>query len=150
MFFRTLTQATWDVSMLSVAGLSVWRGGWAERTVAFATIVGSIATAAVQNTRDASAPQWGDLAVDCICLIVFVGVALRSRRLWPLFAAAFQLIAVIIYVARLADVHVGARSPFAAGVIWSYLILVAVLVGVFVNGRDRRPEGPSAAGHRQG
>ncbi len=124
--------------MLAVAGLSLWRGGWAERTVAFTIIVGSLATAVFQNTRDPSAPQWGDLAVDGVCLIVFVGVALRSRRLWPLFAAAFQLIAVVIYVARLADVHMGGRSPFAAGVIWSYLILVAVAVGVFLNASDRR------------
>ena len=136
--------------MLAVAGLSVWRGEWPERTVAFTIIVGSIATAILQNTRDESAMQWGDLAVDCACLIVFVWVALRSRRLWPLFAAAFQLIAVVIYFARLADIRVGARSPFTAGVIWSYLILVAVLVGVFMNRRDRHPQSPGAAEHRQG
>ena len=132
--------------MLAVAGLSIWRGGWAERTVAFTTIVGSLATAVFQNTRDQSATQWGDLAVDFICLGVFVWVALRSRRFWPLFAAAFQLISVVIYVARIADVRVGAKSPFTAGVIWSYLILAAVAVGVFLNGRDLRAD---AAGNRQ-
>ncbi len=143
MFIRTLPQAIWDISMISVAGLSVWRGGWAERTIAFTTIVGSIATAVFQNTRDESATQWADMAVDCTCLVIFVGVALRSRRLWPLFVAAFQLIAVVIYAARLADIRVGARSPFTAGVIWSYLILVAVVVGVFLNTRDRRGPSPT-------
>ncbi len=142
-FVHTLSQQIWTASMLAVAGLSVWRGGWAERTIAFTTIVGSLATAVFQDTRNQSATQWGDMAVDCACLVIFVGVALRSRRLWPLFVAAFQLIAVVIYAARLADIRVGARSPFTAGVIWSYLILVAVLVGVFLNNRDRRGPSPT-------
>ncbi len=129
--------------MFSVAALTIWRGGWPERTVAFGTIVGSLAMALFQNTKDWSAPQWGDLAVDSVFLLLVIWVALRSRKVWPMFAAAFQLVAVVNYVARLADARVGVLAPFTAGVIWSYLILLAVVVGVWLNRRAAPAPAPS-------
>ncbi len=135
MSFRTAPQAIWDIYMLSAAGLTVWRGGWAERTAAFGMIVDSVASALLQNTHDWAAPQWGDFAVDVVFLIVLLGVALKSRRYWPLFAAAFQLISVVIYGARLADPRVGALAPYRAVVIWSYLLVAAVIVGTFLRRR---------------
>ncbi len=138
MFHRTPIQAIWDVSMFSVAGLSTLRGGWAASTVAWGMVVSSIATAVFQNIHDWSGTQWGDLAVDTIYLALLVWVALRSERLWTLFPAAFQLVSVIVYGARMADWHVGARAPYAAEAIFSYLILVLALVGSWQHWRDRR------------
>jgi hypothetical protein len=142
---HTLPQQIWTAAMALVAGLSLWRGGWAERTVALGMVVSSIATALFQNTHDWSAPQWGDLTVDAIYLALLLGVALRSKRLWPLFAAAFQLIAVVVYAARIVDSRVGARSPFTAGVIWSYLILVSVVVGLWLHRHSRSTAGRSTS-----
>lgn len=143
MLHRTPLQLIWDVSMISTAALSIWRGGWAERTVAFGMAVSSIATAVFQDTHHPSSPQWADLTVDLIYLALLIWVALRSNRRWPLFAAAFQLVAVVIYFARLADWRVGARAPFLAGGVWSFLILFAVIFGVWLNGRDPRQVSPS-------
>ena len=148
-FFNTLPQQIWMACTLGVTGLALWRGGRAERTVAIWMTISSIATAAVQNTRDVAATQWADLLVDSLYLALLVWVALRSHRIWPLFAAAFQLVAVLIYFARMADFHVGARAPFVAGEVWSYLILLAVVVGVLIHGKDGRtaaspPTGSSA------
>ena len=110
LFVQTLPQQIWMVCMLGAAVLAYWRGGWAERTVAVGMVISSIATALVQNTQDFSATQWGDLVVDGSYLALLVWVALRSNRIWPLFAAAFQLVAVFIYFARMADLRVGARN----------------------------------------
>ena len=137
---HTLPQQIWTVWMLAVAGLSVWRGGWAERTVAFGMIVSSIATAVFQNKHDWSATQWADLVGDIIYLVLLFWVAFRSKRLWPLFPAGFQLVIVILYAARMADHRVGARAPFVAEEIFSYLILLAVGVGVWQRAKDRRAE----------
>ena len=135
--------------MFSVAGLSTWRGGWAARTVAWGMVVSSIATAVFQDIHNWSGTQWGDLAVDTIYLVVLIWVALRSERLWTLFPAAFQLVSVIVYGARIADWHVGARAPYAAEAIFSYLILVLALIGTWQNWRDRRtvysPSPPSTS-----
>ena len=143
MIHRTPLQVVWDLSMVLTAVLSVWRGRWPERTVAFGMIVSSIATAALQNTHDWSAPQWADLGDDVLYLLLLLWVALRSDRRWPLFAAAFQLVLVCVYGAELADVRIGARAPFLAGAIWSFLILIAVLVGLWLEGGGKRPSEPS-------
>ncbi len=129
---HTLTQQIWTVCMLGVTGLSVWRGGWAERTIAVGMVVASVASALVENRHDWSATQWGILTVDVIYLALIFWVALRSEPLWPLFPAAFQLITVVLYAARMADWHVGARAPIVAEHIFSYLILLAIAVGVLL------------------
>ncbi len=78
----------------------------------------------------------GRPGVDVVYLAVLLGVALRSDRLWTLFPAAFQLIAVIIYAAKAIDARPGPRAPYVGVEIWSYLILTAVAVGVL---QHRRP-----------
>jgi hypothetical protein len=135
-FFHTPLQQVWMVCMLAVAVLSLWRGGWPERTVAIGTFIGSIAAAVFQDKSNINGQQWADLIVDLASLVLFAWVALRSDRWWPLWATAFQLINVVLYVARLADVRVGAKAPFMASVIWSYLILLTVVVGVWSRARN--------------
>jgi hypothetical protein len=142
-FFHTPLQQIWMVCMLAVAAMSWWRGRWPERTVAFGMFVASIATALFQNTSNVNGHQWADLLVDVAYFALLAWVALRSDRWWPLWAAAFQLINVVLYVARLADERVGAKAPFMATVIWSYLILIAVVVGVWTRDRTRTESLPS-------
>ena len=143
MLHRTPLQIVWDLSMIAAVVLSLWRGGRAERTVAIGMLVTSVATALLQDTHNPLSIQWGDLGVDVLYLALLVWIALTSRRHWPLFAAAFQLIAVLIYFAQMADLRIGARAPFLAGGIWSFLILIAVAFGVWVNGRDEPRQSPS-------
>ena len=137
MFHRTAPQAIWDIYMLSVTSLAVWRGGWAERAIAFGMVASSIASALVQDQHNLSAIQWGILAADSLYLALIFWVALRSEWLWPLFPAAFQLITVIVYAARMADRRVGARASFVTEEIFSYLILLAVAVSVWQRARRR-------------
>ncbi len=138
---HTLPQQIWTAAMLAVAAFALWRGGWAERTIAFGMVVDSIASGILQNKRDWGAPQWADLAVDIVYLIVVVWVALKSDRKWPLWAAGFQLVSVVIYFARIADMHVGALAPYLATVIWSYLILIVIVIGTLT--RPKLQSSPS-------
>ena len=84
MLHRTPLQTIWDLSMIATVVLSVWRGGWAERTVAFGMVVSSVATAVLQDTHNLYSTQWADLTVDGVYLALLVWVALRSKRHWPL------------------------------------------------------------------
>ena len=143
MHFRTAPQAIWDVYMLSVVGLSLWRGQWAERIVAFGMIADSVGSAIFQNRHDWAQPQWGVFTVDVLYLVVVVVVALRSGRWWPLWAAAFQLLIVTTTFAKLVDPRVGARAHFTAGEFWSYLILLAVAFGC-VTGSSRHMPAPTS------
>ena len=138
MFLMTASQAIWNGSMIGVAGLAIWRGRWEERTIALGMVVDSLAASMFQNTQDWSAPQWADLTIDLAYLILMVWVALKSRRVWPLFAPAFPLIDVAIYLAFIADGRVGALAPYYAIAIWSYLILIVIAIGTLAQPKPLR------------
>jgi hypothetical protein len=69
------------------------------------------------------------LAVDAGFLAFLALLALRSDRFWPIWAAGFQLLAVITHCARLLDPTLGAWVYITAGVIWTYLVLFALTFG---------------------
>jgi hypothetical protein len=147
MFFHTPAQVVWNISMFGIFALALWRGGAPERLASIGMVADAFASALVQNTHDWNQTQWGDLAVDLAYLALLLWLALRTSRLWPLWAAAFQLLSVIIYVARIVDPRIGALAPYQAVVIWSYLVLIAILVGVW--GEIRRRDRKLAAGDAQ-
>ena len=135
----TPRQQIWVACMLAVAVFAQWRGGWAERTIAWGMVVDSVGSGILQNTRDWAAPQWADLGLDVIYLALMVWVALKSDRLWTLWVAAFQLVDVFIYLAHSVNIRIGGRAPNAAILIYSYLILIVIAVGTWQHWQDRPP-----------
>jgi len=135
----TAAQAVWDASTLLVTGLAAWLGEWEERTVAFGMVVVIAAAGVFANSRDWQDVQLGELIVGIIYLIALFWVALRSDRLWPLWTAAFQVVGVAVFLARMADPKIGAW----AWVFWSWLILVVVAVGTWQHRNDLRAARPS-------
>jgi len=93
---------------------------------------------ALLKDRHFAGPQWGEFAIDVANLALFLGVALRSGRYWPLFAAAFQLLAVITHVASTFDRHLSAWAYITASVIWTYCILGALAYGAWTAWRSGR------------
>lgn len=138
LLFHTLPQQVWALVMLSVCSFAFWRGGRPERAVAAAVIVAWLGSAVLENQRDWISPQWGDLLVNGAFLALLIGLALRTDRRWTLWAAAFQLLGVVTYVARMADPRVGALAPYQAVVIWSYLVMIALAVGTWLHWRGGR------------
>jgi hypothetical protein len=100
-------------------------------------VIANLAWDLVQD-RHGMNPQWGGLTVDSLFLAILLWLALTTDRRWLLFAAAFQVLSVVIYVARLIDPRVGALAPYQAVVIWSYLILASLAVGTWTHWRGRR------------
>jgi hypothetical protein len=122
---------------LLVCGSAFLVGGRPERLAAGALVLGWVATLLLRDPRWAG-PQWGGLAVDAAFFAALVGIALTSSRYWPLFAAAFQLLAVLTHAARILDPSVRGWAYATAGVIWTQLVLVAIGVGVYNRWRERR------------
>ena len=131
-------QVIWTASLLLMAGLAAWRGGWEERTVAFGLIVKTVGLAALQSAQESFDRLGGGLSLGMIYLVALVWIALRSGKGWPLWTAAFQLVGVGFFMARLADPKIGA----AAVAVWSYLILIVVGTGTFL-GSVRHDSTPS-------
>ncbi|HEY9236436.1 MULTISPECIES: hypothetical protein [Phenylobacterium] len=132
----------WAVAMFVVSAYAVWRGGRVERLVAGANVVAWVLTVAVQNRQDWLHPQWGVLAVDVAFLILLLGLVVRTTRGWVMPAAAFQLLAVVTHMAIMADKGVRAWAYLTALILWSYLVLISLAVGVYLqsrfNGRPAR------------
>lgn len=81
--------------------------------------------------------QWGAFAADVGLLIVFIAIALRTPRYWPLAAAAFQLLTVVTHAARMVDPGVRAWAYATGQVIWSQMVIIALGVGVWNTWRGR-------------
>jgi len=140
--FVTPAQQIWTLSMLLVSGFALWRGGRPERWVAVANVLAWILTPLAYR-NDLIDPQWGVFLVDVAFLVLLAVLAMTTDRNWLLFAAAFQLLAVMTHIAIAVDRGVRTLAYFRGLVIWSYLVLGALAVGAWMFRRDRRPAAPS-------
>ncbi len=124
--------------MAANSAFALWRGGAPERWMSAAYVAAWLVSRAVYNYRDWLDPQWAVLGVDLVLLAASVVLALAYNRIWLLFATAFQLLAVVIHVAIMADASVRAL-PYVRGlVIWSYLTQLTLFVGVLQHLQARR------------
>ena len=125
----------------AVAICAMWKGGWSERVAAAAFLIAWVATSLARDHRWIG-PQWGGFVIDILFLAALLFVAFRSRRYWPLFAAGFQLLAVLTHLARIIDPNVHNWAYITAGVIWTYLTLFSIALGTY--NRWREPGQPVA------
>ena len=110
---------------MTVCAETVWRGGDEERLAAGGLLANWALTILVYKSRSQET-QWAMLALDSALLLLYVWLALRSRRYWPIFVVGFQLLCVVTHLAHAVDRSVGGWAYITAGVIWSYLILFTI------------------------
>ncbi|MDZ4367596.1 MAG: hypothetical protein U0987_11315 [Afipia sp.] len=129
----------WPTALLAVCALAVWRGRDDERLAAGSVLAGWALTLMVFKSRSEDT-QWAVLLIDMGLFSVLTWVALRTRRYWPLFAAAFQLLLVVTHLARALDAGVSGWAYLTAGLVWSYLMLAAVGYGAWTAVYDTEAE----------
>lgn len=110
---------------MAVCAIAVWRGRDLERLAAGAELATWALTLLVFRSRSEST-QWAVLAIDIALFVVLLWIALRSLRYWPLFAAGFQLLALITHFAHAVDALVSGWAYLTAVLIWNYLTLYAI------------------------
>lgn len=118
----------WPTALMTVCALSAWRGRDNERLGAAAYLAAWALSLVAFRARSEDL-QIGVLVIDSALLVLLLWLALRSQRYWPLFAAAFQLLAVLTHGARLLDSGVSGWAYVTAGVIWGYLVIFAIGYG---------------------
>ena len=111
----------WPAALMTVCVLAVWRGRDDERLAAGGLLANWAISLVVANSHG-EATQWDVLVVDTALLGLYVWLALRSPRHWPLFAAGFQLLIVLTHFGRAAD-------PRVSG--WAYLLLLTIAYGAW-------------------
>lgn len=130
-FFRAL--------LILACGYALWRGRSDERLVALVCLGAVVATKfAISPLSDRySDIEVGLLLVDLFVLGCFLYVALRSERFWPLWVAGLQLTSSTGHLMKAIDLDLLPRAYGAAAALWSYPILVLLLIGTW-RGHQRR------------
>jgi hypothetical protein len=105
------------------------RGGWPERSAASAMIIAWVGSAFAQNINQFFGPQVGITVIDLMLLVMLVTIALVSDRWWPMWAAAFHGLGVLLHLAVLVDEKVMGRAYFIAGTVFSFLTVLALFIG---------------------
>ncbi len=91
----------WGLAILLL--LAAWRWGeWPELTVAAVNLVAPIATRFVRTPLPIRYHhlESGILIVDVAALAIFLFVAIRADRWWPLFATALLMVSMLGHLAR--------------------------------------------------
>lgn len=119
---------------MAVCALAVWRGRDDERLAAGGLLANWAFTMVVVRMSGGTASgatQWGMLVVDVALLGLYLWLALRSGRYWPLFVAAFQVLVVVTHLGRVVDSTISGWAYLTAALIWSYLGLLTIGYGAW-------------------
>jgi hypothetical protein len=115
----------WPSAVVAVSALAIRRGGNEERLAAATVVMGWALSLVVFKDRSQDT-QWEVLLIDCGVFAVYLWLALRSRRYWPIFAAGFKLLGLITHLAHAIDEAVSGWAYITAELIFSYLALFTI------------------------
>ena len=123
--------------LVLTCGYALIKGRSDERWVAATCILASVATRLAISPlhQRYSGVEIGVFLVDVATLIAFTMVALRTQRFWPLWIAGLQLTTVLAHILKAIDTTLFPIAYAAAGRLWSYPILLILVVGTWRNSR---------------
>lgn len=127
--------------MMVICLAALVRGGWEERLFGALYMSACMASLAVEK-RPWTGPQGAIVAIDAIVLFAAVGIALGSGKLWPIGAAAFQVLTLGAHLAFIAaEGRLSAVGYLTVLVVWSYGTIVCLASGSGWRFRAPRPIG---------
>lgn len=110
---------------MSVCALAVWKGRDEERLAAGGLLANWSLSMMVFQARSNDI-QWPIIATDSALFALYLWIALRSARYWPLFIASFALLVLVTHLAHGLDPAISGWAYLTAELFWSYLILIAL------------------------
>jgi hypothetical protein len=120
-----------------ICGLAMWRGDRAARWTGATLLAGWLGTLLVYR-RDPINADYGMLVIDIATLAVFVGISIRTRRLWTIVASAFMAIIVASHIAVMIDLRVTLGTLWISMAMWSYGVLACLAFGTWAAWREER------------
>lgn len=121
------------------------KGDEPERVGGGAYALGALASLLVQNDSQLYGPQWGLMIVETVMLVAWAALAWKSRRSWPIWACAFQSVAVMSHILTTTDMRPPIAAFYAVVNLASYGVLLVLALGVVQAWRDRRAADWSSA-----
>lgn len=139
--FDTLASQLGAVLVVLVCAFAFLKGDDTERFGAGAYVLGWFASMLLQTDGELYEVQWGVFAVDLAMLFVLGGLVWKSRKSWPVWAAACDLLIVMSHVVLMVDV----RPPMVAFItvvnMAGYGVLISLAIGTFWAWQERRAAG---------
>lgn len=140
MFESAYTQLFGAVALL-ILGFAYWKGENLEKMGVTAYIIAWFATMLVQNEVRPDAVQYPTFAIDLVVLMAFAGLAWKSPRTWPIWAAGFQMFAVLGHLVIMLGVRPDSYSFHTLLALAGYGVLGAIAVGTFFAWQERLAAG---------
>ena len=126
------------IGLIGACVYALAKGGGTERAA-----VGIIATAALlSQVASLMGNRWHGfeayiMAVDAVMFVAFVALAKRSRKFWPIWAAAAQLIGTMTHLVVLFEPSVALEVYASTQPFWALPVIVAMIVGTRGEARHR-------------
>jgi len=119
--------------LVSICLYAISVGRSDERWVAATCLVASFGSLLLLSPTSArySSVEGGVLMVDIVTLAIFVTVALRSDRYWPLWISGLQLTTTTAHLLKALDTNLMPVAYAAAGRFWGYPILLILAIGTY-------------------
>lgn len=127
--------------MLLVCAFALLKGDEMERVGAGAYLIGWLATLLIQTESAGHYVVPGLFAMDLVMLCVFIGLAWKSRRAWPIWASGLQLLSVSSHVLRLVERDTPINAFYSVMNLASYGVLATLAIGTFWAWQERRAAG---------
>ncbi|WP_298096954.1 hypothetical protein [Brevundimonas sp.] len=140
MFDTLSTQIGAGLTLLVVA-FAFLKGDDPERIAAGGYVLSWFASLLIQGDGSVTGTQWGLMALDAIMLAVFIALAWKSDRAWPVWTAALQSLTVMSHVLTLVDIRPPVSAFYAVINLASTGILFTIAVGTFWAWQERRAAG---------
>lgn len=113
--------------------LAYWRGAQPEKQVSIVFFIGFYVGYAVRFIRgrpDFVFLDYGLFFVDAVLLAIFISVALRANRWWPIWVASLQIIPVTGHFIKLLDIDGLSVVYWGMLDIPDYSQIVVILMGI--------------------
>lgn len=133
MIFNTIWAYIYYIFLVACCGYAIFRGSRSEYFGAAIMIVGSLSTLAIGRLFGSSwtRVEVGIFAIDVVALFALIYLALKSNRFWPMWASAFQLLAVTIHTAMVVAPQITPWAFATGAAFWAYPMLLALAIGSY-------------------
>jgi hypothetical protein len=126
--------------LLLATCLFAFRGGRRDERIAASVALGASLLTLIAHSIavvNYSVVEGSDMLIDIVVLASFVVIALQSQRFWPLWVAGLQMTSTLAHLMKALDPTLIPHAYAAAARLWSYPILLIIIVGTWRSHQSR-------------
>jgi len=139
MIFNVPTDYIYGLSLIICCGYVVYRGHHPEYAGVIFVSIATFSTLFVDQTfgQTELGLGVGIFVVDLLALAALIGLAIKSDRFWPIWVAAFYLLAFLIHATMLVAPEIPTWAFATAAHFWVYPMLLALAIGAHEYGGSK-------------